>query len=161
MHAAPDVSLQRAMGSREAIILLTTAALVATGCGDDSEASSPVAAVRAYNDAVADGDGKRACGHLDPSAREELRHSTQGDARSSCEKTIELLSDFYDDATKKRLRDARVTATEDGDRAAARLSSPGSFGGPDSEQTLELRRKDGDWKIVSLGLAVEPPPPAP
>lgn len=142
------------------IILLTTAALTAA-CGGDSEAGSPGDAVRAYNDAVADGDGERACGHLDPAAQEELRLSTQGEARGSCEQTIEVLSDFYDDATKERLRDSRVTAAAEGDRAAARLASPAGLGGPDREQTLELRRTDGEWKIVSLGLTVEPPPPAP
>ena len=142
--------------------LVAIAALTAfAGCGGDDAASSPAGAVRAYNDAVADGDGERACGHLDPAAQEELRQSTQGEARRSCRETIELLAAFYDDATKKRLRDAKVAATSEGDRAAARVKSPAGLGGPDREQTLELRRADGDWKIVSLGIAIEPVPPAP
>jgi hypothetical protein len=149
------------MRGRHLIMLVTAAAMAATGCGGGGADSSPAGAVRAYNDAVADGDGERACGHLDAAAQEELRQSTQGQARQSCEQAIEVLSDFYDDATKERLRDARVTASAEGDRAAARLSSPAGFGGPDREQTLELRRTDGEWKIVSLGLAIEPPPPAP
>ena len=143
------------------MILLTAAALVAAGCGGDDETSSPAGAVRAYNDAVADGDGERACGILDEAAQEELRQATQGDARGSCQQIIDLLSAFYDDATKDRLRDAEVEAATEGDRAAARLRSPAGFGGPDREQTIELRRVDGEWKIVSLGLRIETPPEAP
>ena len=147
---------------RRPLTLVAIAALIAfAGCGGDDEASSPAGAVRAYNDAVADGDGERACGYLDPAAQEELRQSTQGEARKSCREIIELLAAFYDDATKKRLRDARVAATTEGDRAAARLRSPGALGGPEQEQTLELRRVDGEWKIVSLGITIDPVPPAP
>jgi hypothetical protein len=149
------------MRRRQLTILLSIVALTTAACGGDDEASTPAGAVRAYNDAVADGDGERACGYLDPAAQEELRQSTQGDARGSCQQMIELLAAFYDDATKDRLRDAEVTASSEGDRAAARVRGPAGFGGPDREQTLELRRVDDEWRIVSLGLTVEPPPPAP
>jgi len=48
------------MRRRRLTILLTTAAVAVAGCGgDDDEASSPGGAVRAYNKAVADGDGER------------------------------------------------------------------------------------------------------
>jgi hypothetical protein len=143
------------------MILLTAAALATAGCGDDDEASSPEGAVEAYNEAVADGDGERACGYLDQAAQEELRQATQGDARGSCPQIIDLLSAFYDDATKDRLRDAKVEAATRGDRAAARLNSPAGFGGPNREQTIELRRVGDEWKIVSLGLTIETPPEAP
>lgn len=149
------------MRRRPLITLLTLAATFTAACGGDDATSSPAGAVRAYNDAVADGDGERACGYLDPAAQEELRQSTQGEARGSCRQVIELLSAFYDDATKDRLRDAEVAASTEGERAAARLTSPAGFGGPDREQAIELRRVDGEWKIVSLGLTVEPAPMAP
>jgi hypothetical protein len=135
---------------------LTVAALALAahtlGCGGDT-ASSPADAVRAYNGAVADGDGERACARLDAGAQQELRQSTQGQARGSCKQVIELLAAFYDDATKQKLRDAKVAASEQGDRGSARFSSPVGLGGPAREQTYELRRIDGDWKITSLGLS--------
>jgi len=136
------------------VALLVAAAT--TSCGRD-KASSPADAVRAYNSAVADGDGERACDRLAPEAQEELQQSTQGQARSSCKDVIDLLADFYDDATKERLRNAKVAASEQGDRASARFTSPVGLGGPDRAQTYGLRKFDDDWKITSLGLASSEP----
>ena len=123
-----------------------------SACGDDG-ASSPADAVRAYNHALADGDGEKACAQLDNAAQKELQESIQGAARGSCKKVIEAIAAFYDDATKDRLRQAKVAASEQGDRGRARFSSPTGLGGPDAAQTYELRRVDGDWKITSLGLS--------
>jgi hypothetical protein len=131
-------------------------AAVPSACGDDS-ASSPADAVRAYNSALADGDGEKACGYLDNAAQKELQESTQGAARGSCQKVIELIAAFYDDATKERLKEAKVAASEQGDRGSARFNSPTGLGGPDRAQTYELRRTDGKWKITSLGLSAPEP----
>lgn len=130
-------------------------ALVATagGCGGDDASSTPAGAVRAYNDAVAEGDGERACEQLDPAAEKELRRATQGSARGSCKQVIDLLSAFYDDATKDRLEKTEVAAAEQGDTARVRFRSPVGFGGPDRDQTYELKRVGGEWKITSLGLS--------
>jgi hypothetical protein len=140
---------------------LTVAALVLaatpSACGGDDGASSPADAVRTYNDAVADGDGERACAQLAESAKIELRDATQGAARQSCRQIVELLAAFYDDATKERLRDAEVAASQQGDRGSARFASPVGSGGPDQAQTFELRRIDGEWKITSLGLTAGEP----
>ena len=127
-------------------------AATAAGCGGDDASSTPAGAVSAYNDAVADGDGEKACGHLDPAAQEELKQSTQGAARGSCKQVIDLLSAFYDDATKDRLKSAKVAAAEQGDTARARFTSPVAFGGPERAQTYELKREGDSWKITSLGL---------
>jgi len=139
---------------------LTIAALLVaaatTACGRGDKASSPADAVRDYNSAVADGDGERACDRLTPEAQEELQQSTQGQARGSCEHVIGLLSAFYDDATKERLRDAKVAGSEQGDRGSARFTSPG-LGGPGGEQAYQLRKVDDDWKIASLGLTAAEP----
>ena len=132
-------------------------AVAAVGCGGDDASATPAGAVRAYNDAVAGGDGEKACDLLDASARKELQESTQGAARGSCRQVVDLLAAFYDDATKDRLKGAEVAAAEQGDTARARFTSPVAFGGPDQKQTFELKRVDGDWKITSLGLrAVDP-----
>jgi hypothetical protein len=140
--------------------VLTVAALAVlatcAGCGDDA-ASTPAGAVRTYNDAVADGNGDKACSQLDPSAQKELQRSTQGQARGSCKQVIDLLSAFYDDATKDRLKAAKVLASEHGDSARARFSSPVAFGGPDRDQTYELRREGDKWRITSLGLTTVDP----
>jgi hypothetical protein len=140
---------------------LTVAALAlavtGAGCGGDDASSTPAGAVRTYNDAVADGNGDMACGRLADSAQKELQRSTQGSARGSCKQVIDLLGAFYDDATKDRLRDAKVAAAQTGDTARARFTSPVAFGGPDREQTYELRRFGDSWKITSLGFAPTDP----
>src|SRR5215203_4968980 len=139
--------------SRPALTVLPLALGAALiGCGGDDGGSSPADAVRAFNGAVADGDGDRACAVLDDAAEAELQQSTQGSASSSCKQVIKLLAAFYDDATKDRLRDVKVEAPAEGERATARFTSPAATGGPEREQTYELRRVDGDWKIDSLGL---------
>jgi hypothetical protein len=129
------------------------AALAIAGCGGDDVYSTPVKSVSAYNDAVAGGDGDKACSHLDPAAQQELRDSTQGSARGSCKQVIDLLAAFYDDATKDRLRAAKVSSSQHGDSALARFNSPVPFGGPERPTTYELRKIGGKWKITSLGLA--------
>jgi hypothetical protein len=134
-------------------------ALVATtaACGRDDAAATPAGAVRAYNDAVAAGDGDKACGYLDPAAQTELQQSTQGAARGSCKQVIDLLAAFYDDATKDRLKNAKVAAAEQGDTARARFTSPIGFGGPDRALIYELKRHGDEWKITGLGLtSVDP-----
>jgi hypothetical protein len=135
-----------------AVALLLTAA----GCGAGGS-GSPADAVRSYNTALADADGERACEQLDKDAQQELQESAQGPIRDSCRKVVEALAAFYDDATKDKLRAAQVKAQHHGDRATARFVVPVAFGGPDREQAYELRKVDGDWKIVSLGLAQEGP----
>ena len=121
-------------------------------CGGD-DASSPGDAVRAFNSAVAAGDGDKACSHLDDAAQKELQESTQGAARGSCKQVIELLAAFLDDTTKDRLRAAKVAASEQGDRGSARFTSPSGLNGPGGVQTYELHKTDGEWKITSLGLS--------
>jgi hypothetical protein len=135
-------------------VAAVTIAAAVTACGGDDGASSPADAVRSYNGAVAAGDGEKACGHLDTAAQKELQESTQGAARGSCKQVIELLAAFLDDATKDRLKDAKVAASEQGDRGSARFTSPAAFdGGAEQAQTYELRKVDGEWKITSLGLS--------
>ena len=142
---------------RPALTVAALALATCAGCGGDG-ASTPAGAVRAYNDAVADGNGDKACSQLDPSAQKELQQSTQGQARGSCKQVIDLLSAFYDDATKERLKKADVAAASTGDIARARFKSPVALvGGPEQDQTYELRREGGDWKITSLGLSTADP----
>ncbi len=126
--------------------------LAVSGCGDDATSGSPADAVRDYNAAVADGDGERACGRLEKTAQEELQQSSQGSLRGSCAQVVETLAGFYDDATKDALRETKVEAQTNGDRAPATFISPSALGGRQREQSYELRRVDGDWKIASLGI---------
>ena len=130
--------------------------LSVSACGDDTGSGSPADAVRSYNAAIADGDGGRACDHLVESAQKELQDSAQGAIRGSCAKVVEALAAFYDEATKERLRDAKVQAEPEGDRATATFKAPAALGGPDRAQSYEMRRVDGDWKIASLGLSPDP-----
>ena len=124
--------------------------LAVAGCGGSGSAGSPGDAVRAYNSAVADGDGARACGRLDTAAQDELRNSVQGAIRASCRQVIETLAAFYDDATKKKLREAKVESRARNDTATATFTSP--VGLPGGHATYQLRRVGSDWKITSLGI---------
>ena len=127
-------------------------AVALAACGDGGTSESPGDAVRDYNVAIAEGDGERACDRLEKTAQEELQQSSQGSIRGSCAKVVETLSGFYDEATKEALGKVNVQTEVQGDRATATFISPGALGGRQREQSYELRRVDGDWKIASLGI---------
>ena len=126
------------------------------GCGGDGGADSPADAVRVYNRAIADGDGARACMQLDDQAQRELQGSVQGSARGSCKQVIELLSAFYDEATKDKLKEVEVKTIPEGDRATVNFNAPSGFGGADRPQAYELRKVGDEWKIASLGISLDP-----
>jgi hypothetical protein len=147
------INLRAVRALAAAVAVLIAASLVACGSGDDEAAGKPADVVRAYHDAIAGGDGKGACRQLTPGAQKQLQDSTQGAARASCDQVIELLSAFYDGSAKKALRAAKVTVTEDGDTATASFSAPLGLGGPPQQQSYDLTRTDGTWKIEKLQLA--------
>jgi hypothetical protein len=130
---------------------------IVTGCGGGDGAASPADAVKAYNRAVADGDGGRACAQLDRSAQEELQQAAQGAIRDSCKQIIDTVAAFYDESAKRRLREADVSSEPQGDQAIATFAAPTALGGADRPQTYHLRKVGGDWKIASLGIRVEGP----
>jgi hypothetical protein len=133
------------------LLLVITAAVAGCGSGEKSS-SSPADAVRVYHAAIADGDAGKACDQLSDQAQKQLRDSTQGAARGSCEQVIELVVAFYDRTTKEALRKAKVTVKEKGDSATASFQAPVGLGGPPQTQTYELSRQGGEWKINQLGL---------
>src|SRR4051794_9531202 len=96
-------------------------ALALAGCGAAAQgAGNPADAVRAYHAAIAAGDGAKACDQLDEAAQQQLRDATQGAVRGSCKQVIDLLSAFWDGATKHGLKRAKVTiGHRDDDSAVA------------------------------------------
>ncbi len=135
--------------------VLLTAVAVGCGSGEDGAGKSPADVVTAYHTAIAAGDAKSACGQLSDAAQKQLRDSTQGAARGSCEQVIELISAFYDGSAKKALKEAKIAITEDGDAATATFQAPLGLGGPPTSQSYDLVRSDGNWKIEKLQLAGE------
>jgi hypothetical protein len=140
-----------------AAFALAAALLGALGaCGSgDKPAGSPGDTVRTYNAAIADGKSQRACAQLDATAQKELQDAVQGAARASCKDVIGLLAGFYDQATKDRLRAAKVEVKTTGGRASATFPSPTALGGPQGRQTYELKREGGRWKIDRLNLKAD------
>jgi hypothetical protein len=140
------------------VAVLITAVLAGCGSGSEGGSTKPADVVTRYHAAIAEGDGSAACAQLSAAAQKQLQESTQGAARGSCTQVIELLSAFYDGAAKKALKVAKVTVIEDGDAATASFSAPLGIGGPPQQQSYDLKRTGGKWKIEKLQLAVESSP---
>jgi hypothetical protein len=115
------------------------------GCGSDdapragSDRDQLEAAATGYMQALADGEGDKACGHLTERAQQDL--ATIMDA-SSCPDAIEKMHAVLDDAQRDKLRDLRVARSRiDGARAKV------TFAGAD---TITLARAEGDWKVAEF-----------
>jgi hypothetical protein len=118
---------------RTALVLCAVGPLVA-GCGRADDARSVTAVTERFLDAVARGDGQRACARLSPGAIEALEH----DEGSPCAKAARGLG-----LEASRVTRAQVFATEakvdlaDGDSAFLELTSSG-------------------WRISAAGCTPQP-----
>jgi hypothetical protein len=103
------------------------------GCGDDDE----IAKVgRTYFDALADGDGPKACGQLTAKARAGFAHSLGAPSYGlSCPEFVEQkLYLFVGRDGKDAYRNVKLSPVEtDGDKATA--------------GAVHFRREDGKWRV--------------
>jgi hypothetical protein len=109
------------------------------GCGPFG--SGPEDAVKDFSEAVADGDGEKAC---DLVTDEYAEQEFGGD---ECEEQVEQFGEQASDEDKDKLRDVEVSdVEEDGDKATAKVKIEG-----EDEDEVELEKVDGDWKISGEG----------
>ena len=107
------------------------ASLVFAGCGA-SDAERAEEAVREYNAAFAEGNGKRACARLSRGFKAQI---------PNCDRFVAELSNADPSGeSSRRLADADYEVRVAGDRATAENAELGTF---------ELVKEDGDWKISS------------
>ncbi len=115
--------------------LRATAAAAATclllsGCGA-SEEERAENAVREYNAAFADRDGKKACARLSRGFKAQI---------PNCDRFVTELSKADPPGASRRLAEADYEVHVRGDRATAENAELGSF---------ELVKEDGEWRISS------------
>lgn len=125
------------------------AALGACGGSSASSASEPV---ELYLQAIASGDGAKACEQFSgPYKREFLSSYMEGFSElgaSTCEDLVDKLSALLGTDEVATLREAQVNADVNGDRASVTISGGGN--------TAAVQRVDGRWLIVG-GLNFEGP----
>jgi hypothetical protein len=109
------------------------------GCGPFG-GDSPEDVIKDFSEAVADGDGGKACDLVTDDYKEEIG----GD---NCEEQVEQIGEAASDEEKDKLRDVEVSdVEEDGDKATAKVKAEG-----EDEDEVELEKVDGDWKISGEG----------
>ncbi|HET6494689.1 MAG TPA: hypothetical protein VFH61_04885 [Thermoleophilia bacterium] len=135
-----------AAGARRATapVLVVAALLALAGCGSDEDNVSD--AVTTYYDALADGDGEKACDQLSGNGTRELvafaNEQLPELGTLDCASIVEQFSGLIGEDERNILRDAEVTDVEiDGDEATAQIE--GATASP------VLVKSDGDWLIDS------------
>ena len=113
-----------------------------TGGGDAAAAEQTV---RDYIDAAVAGDGGKACDQFTAEGREQL------DAIGGCEEFFDEILQILSEEQKEQLRSADPEVEVNGDRATAKI--PSLEGG--GEETINLRKEGGEWKISDTEAAGE------
>jgi hypothetical protein len=129
-----------------AAVVVAVFCLVA--CGSGSPPRKPLDVLRAFNSALARGDGKKACGLLAARRRAELVESRN----QGCAETLAALSkpDNIEAPAVKSLSSARLgRMTIVGDTATVEVTT-GYFG--TSIAQLE-RQKGGEWRVTESAAA--------
>ena len=116
------------------------------GCGDSgsepstsSDREQIEAAMTSYLDAVADGDGDKACGHLAAGAQKDLATLAGG---SSCPDAVEQMSEALDGKSREQLRSGRIDRVViDGTTAKATVASG---------DTIPLEKSGDAWKVTEF-----------
>jgi hypothetical protein len=110
------------------------------GCGPFG-GDSPEDVIKDFSEAVADGDGEKACDLVTDEYREQELGGDQ------CEEQVEQGAEAASDEELDRLRDIEVSdVEEDGDKATAKVKAEG-----EDEDEVELEKVDGDWKLSGEG----------
>ena len=139
------------MTSNKVTCGLVIAAALAGGCGgsdDGADDAGPEDVVRTYLEAVADGDGERACDQLTDDVQRQavdfLSAQLPQLEASSCADGLGQLAEDLGEEEKDGLRDPGEASAEiDGDTAIVRFEQ----GTTDAELT-----KEGDSWLISGGL---------
>jgi len=117
--------------------------LSAVGCGGPQ----PDQVVRDYFGAIVDRDGRRACAQLSEELRTDIERAPAARrAGRGCADVMELAAALNPSLSRQDVEELDVDVEEDGDRATARLENPLAR----RDETIDLVKRDGDWKISSL-----------
>lgn len=102
--------------------------------------------MKTYLEALADGDGEKACDQLTGEAKRAVLDEISGQlpefGAASCEDALDTLAENLGEDEKSALRDAEIEVKVDGDTATARPAK-----GTDD---AELRKIDGKWLISRI-----------
>jgi hypothetical protein len=113
------------------------------------------AAVTGLYDALADGDGGKACGLLSTTVEQQLKKGLEASPQykgKSCAEVLTTISKNYPEEVRTRLRGLQIKqAKTNGDKAVAVFSAPGA-----AAAKISMAREDGSWKVAAL-TAVAPP----
>lgn len=124
-----------------AAALLALLIFAAAGC-DGSDEDQAEDTVLEYVDAVAEGDGAKACEQLTSEGQEAV-------AEGDCPKRIERLSANLSEGQRDAFAEAEVVeVTIDGDQGTVRLTTPDQpEDDPEAYGIVPVEKQDGDWKI--------------
>ena len=123
---------------KPALSLVLTLAVVAGGCGSQEE-DAVRDVIKVYLRAVADGDGRKACGQLTPAGQRELIAGVFGARR--CDEAVRLYSGRLSDRLRERLRNPTIDEIEVRDSRATVHVKEIEHGA--------LEKVDGKWKIAA------------
>jgi hypothetical protein len=138
----------RAISRSSSVGAVAVALLCLVACGNESQPRKPLDVLRAFNSALARGDGERACELLSPDRRNELVESQNKD----CPEILAALSKpgNVEAPAVKSLSSARLgTMTIAGDTATVEVTT-GYFG--TSVAQLQ-RQKGGEWRVIESAAA--------
>ena len=131
------------MVARLTTLVLAALALLAAGCGG----TDPDDVVRDYFTAIVEQDGAAACDQLSDELRTDIEQAPAARAAGrSCADVMELAAGLNPGLSPEDVEDLDVEIEEDGDEAVATLENPLVR----SQQTIDLVKVDGDWKISTL-----------
>ena len=103
--------------------------------------------VRGYANALAEGDGEQVCSHFTAAGRREL------DEIGGCADFFSGILSQLSEEQRSELREIDPTAEVNGDRATATVPSLEGEG----EDTVNLRKEGGEWKIADTESPAEGP----
>lgn len=129
--------------SRQYPPLLILALIAVSGCGG----TEPDEPVRAYLEAIVEGDGARACEQFTAALERDIERAPAArNSGRSCADVMELAAALNPGLTTEQIDELDIDVAEDGDRATARLDNPLSR----RREAIGLVKQDGDWKIYRL-----------
>ena len=141
----------RAPGGKEAAVRRSAAlllVLVLAGCGGGEEGKVREVMQR-HAEALAEGDGERACRDLTAEARRLVVVSVDavapGLGARTCEQALRAIGGRLDDEAKRQLRDAHYEVELHGDGTAT--ADPDTVSGE-----AQLRKRGGRWVITRLNF---------
>jgi hypothetical protein len=125
------------------LLALALVAFAACGAG-----RSPTDVTRAYLRAIAEVDGKRACGFMTGNFRRVTVESSPLEG-ATCEQSIERFSRLIGEESRSLLRKAEISAEGSGAPGAAWVRIDGGAQTPLRGELVTLHEINGEWRIDS------------